>query len=524
MRGNLISISQQARKFVQERDWANVMLLARQIMVQDNNEPEGHFLYGMACKYTGQITQSIEAFKQVLALDSERYDAAIELAFQYLVTLKHNEAFSLVSNYEKALDNSPLYLHVGAKIYSGLGMHINAWPLYVKANEIQPNVDMFKSDLASCAVLLGKVSDAKMIYQEFIDKYPLHQKNHYELSKLEKVKTINHIEQMKSILDASQSSPDKNIFMYYALGKEFEDLKSWKEAFEYYDKAGKAVLSVANYNVDSDVKLINQIIKTCSQKWLNSKTKRKNSIVAKQNPIFVVGLPRTGTTLVERILSCHSEVESADETFFLQMAIRQLSGTNGISEVDEKIIERASNQDIRLLAQYYMQAIKYRLSDKPMFIDKYPYNYLYLGFVAKAFPNARIVYLKRDPMDACLAMFKQSFFKFAYSLDDLGKYYVAQDKLRNHWNVLFGDRIINVEYEALVNNQEKTTKQLLKRLGLEFEPECLAFEKNPNASATASTLQVREKIHTRSVGKWKYFKDDLMPLKNYLINENIKID
>jgi hypothetical protein len=127
-------------------------------------------------------------------------------------------------------------------------------------------------------------------------------------------------------------------------------------------------------------------------------------------------------------------------------------------------------------------------------------------------------------MDACFAMFKQSFFKFAYSLEDLGKYYVAQDTLRNHWRSILGDRLVEVDYESLVNMQESSTKEILSKLGLEFEPACLEFEKNPTSSATASTLQVREKMHTRSVDKWKHFADELAPLKHFLNQAGVNTD
>jgi hypothetical protein len=281
---------------------------------------------------------------------------------------------------------------------------------------------------------------------------------------------------------------------------------------------------VANYDVNTDIRLTQRIISTCSKQWLSAHKDSDAKATDARTPVFIVGLPRTGTTLVERILSSHSHIQSADETFFMQMAIRFASGAGGISEVDENIIQNAAENDIALIAQHYMSSIAYRLQDKPMFIDKYPYNYLYLGFIAKAFPNARIIYLKRNPMDACFAMFKQSFFKFAYSLHDLGQYYVAQDNLRKHWKSVLGDRLIELEYEELVNTQEASTRALLAKLGVPFEQACLHFENNPAASASASTLQVREKIHTRSVNKWKNYSKQLSPLKDFLHKAGIDTD
>lgn len=524
MRNNLSQLSQQARQSVQRRDWARVYSLAQNIQGLDKHEPEGYFLLGLAQKASGRTQMAVEAFTQALSLGPQRYDAAIELAQLYLLLLKHRDAFELLCRNEHLLKNSPLYLDMAAMTFSGLGLHTRAWPLYQKANQLQPDIDMFREHLAACGVLLGKVDEAKAIYTSLCDKYPQHQRNHYELSKLGTAKDNKHVKQMEDILASSKLTPDKNIFMYYALGKELEDLGRWTDSFKYYKKGGEAVTSIANYDVATEIKLIERIKNTCTADWLSTSTSSIHSQAPAKTPIFIVGLPRTGTTLVERIVSSHSQVESADETFFMQMAIRDASGAGGISELDESIIESAAQKDSHLIAKSYMNSVEYRLSDRPMFIDKYPYNYLYLGFIAKAFPKAQIVYLKRNPMDACFAMFKQSFFKFAYSLDDLGRYYVAQDNLRQHWKSVLGERLIEVDYESLVTKQEKSTKEMLDKLGLNFEQACLDFEKNPTSSATASTLQVREKIHTRSVNKWKHYSDELAPLKSFLNNAGIDTD
>jgi hypothetical protein len=171
--------------------------------------------------------------------------------------------------------------------------------------------------------------------------------------------------------------------------------------------------------------------------------------------------------------------------------------------------------------------VDYKLSDKPRFIDKLPFNYLYLGFIAKAYPHARIIHLKRHPLDASFAMYKQFFtwaYKFSYTLKGLGRYYVAYNRLCNHWREVLGDRLIEVEYESLVADQEHQTRVLLENLGLDFEEACLNFEQNITASTTASSVQVREKIHTRSVNRWKNFERQLQPLKEYLENAGIAVE
>ena len=243
--------------------------------------------------------------------------------------------------------------------------------------------------------------------------------------------------------------------------------------------------------------------------------------------MFIVGLQRTGTTLTERILCSHSRVESLGETQFLQMVIRRESGVHSVEPMTPEMISAAAGKDIRRIADGYLEAVAYRLGDRPLFIDKLPYNFLFLGFIAKAWPDARIIHVSRHPMDSCFAMYKQVFtwaYKFSYSLDHLARYYVAYRRLLDHWRATLGERLVEVEYERLVSDPEAETWRLLAALGLDFEEACLHFERNRSASTTASSVQVREKIHDRSVGRWRHFRTQLEPLRHALEQAGIAVD
>jgi tetratricopeptide (TPR) repeat protein len=527
MKVNPEQISVIARRAVQTRDWATVSACAGEILKQDKNHPEGYFLSGLAEKAAGRSKKATAAFSKAISLDAGRYDAAIELANQYLISLRHGDALGLLQQYESRLGNSPLYLDMAANTYSRLGMHARAWPLYKTANELQPGIDVFQANLAACAVYLGKIEEAKAIYCSLLERHPNHQKNHYELSRLERAKDSSHVDQMQKILETSRLAAEKNVFMYYAIGKELEDLERWQEAFHYYKLAGDAVTSVtktAGYDIRTEIELIDKIIEVCNSDWLAAGSGKTTPDKPRKTPVFVVGLPRTGTTLTERIISSHSQVESADETFFMQLMIRRVSGIESRENMNPAIIEAAAKKDIRRIAKGYLNAVDYRLSDRPVFIDKLPENFLYLGFIAKAFPDAKMIHLRRNPMDSCFALYKQSFFKFAYTLENLGRYYVAYDRLRSHWEEVLGNRLIEVEYESLVADHEGQTRILLDKLGLDFEQACLDFDQNKTPSATASSVQVREKAHTRSVNKWKKFERQLQPLKDHLEEAGVSIE
>jgi tetratricopeptide (TPR) repeat protein len=512
-----------ARKAAQARDWVKVRNCARKILDRRWNNPEGHFLMGLVESAANRTDRAKKAFSKALSLDDSRYDAAVELAGQYLRTHEYEDAVTLLQRYESHMDNSPRYLETAGTIYTNAGLPDKGWPLYQRANELQPGVDSLLANLAACSVYIGKIGEAKNIYRQLLAKHPNHQRNHYELSRLGKATDASHIEQMQAVLQSTNLAPDKNIYVYYALGKELEDLERWDEAFHYYQLAGDAAASVSDYDVQTDVQLIDKIIEVCNEDWLADEADDMASGDPGKTPVFIVGLPRSGTTLTERILACHSSVESAGESFFMQIVLKRESGVKTVDSMNPAIVEAAANTDSRRIANGYLQAIAYRLSDKAFFIDKFPENILYLGFIAKAFPHARIVHLNRNPMDACFAMYKQSFFRYAYSLDDLGPYYVSYKRLHEHWRRILGDRLIEVDYEHLVTDQEGQTRMLLDNLGLDFEEACLHFEQNKAASNTASTVQIREKIHTRSVNRWKRFEEHLRPLTTYLEDAGIKV-
>jgi len=523
MNSFLKQVSVAGRQAVQAKNWAHVKACAQEILSRSRDSAEGHFLLGLAEKATNRRAAAVKAFTRAISLEEGRYDAAVELAGLYMKTHEYGIATELLKQHESFMENSPRYLDMAGTIFVNAGQPEKGWPLFRRANELQPGVQSLQANYAACSVYVGKIDEAREIYAALLEQFPTHQRNHYELSRLATAKDSEHIDQMKAILQATALSPEKNIYLYYALGKELEDLERWDEAFEYLEKAGAAALSVADYDVADDVRLIDTVIETCSPKWLASETAEPVPGAEGKTPVFVVGLPRTGTTLTERIISCHSKVESVSESYFIQIAIKEVSRIESAEAMTPAMIESAATKDINRIAKGYIDAIKYRFGNKPLFVEKFPENFLYLGFIAKAFPNAKIVHLNRNPMDSCFAMFKQSFFRYAYSLDDVGAYFAAHDKLRKHWRNLLGDRLIEVNYEDIVGDQENETRRLLEALGLEFEAACLAFEKNKSASNTASTVQIREKIHGRSVNRWMRFERQLQSLRIYLENAGVEI-
>lgn len=507
-----------ARQAMAANDWARVGQCAIEISRLEPKAAEGPFLMGMSQKTLKNPERAAQFFQRALELNSERFDAAIELAGQRIALNQYQLARELLTRHVNQLPDDAMYLDLAGHAWFVMGHYDDAWPLFVRAVKLAPKAEAFQVHKAECAVFLGKTEVARSIYARILKRNPKNQRIHYELAQLERARNDKHVREMLRAVRAGK--PAENIFLYYALGKEYEDLEQWENSFEYYRKAGDAVTSVSNYDVHEDVAVIDTIIETCNKEWLQDGSSTTDT---EQTPVFIVGLPRTGTTLTDRILSSHSQVQSAGESQLLQMVLRDGSRAGNVVGITTEQIATAAEREPASIATEYMAAVRHRLDDSRYFIEKLPENVLYLGFIAKAWPNAKIVHLRRHPMDACFAMYKQSYFRFAYSLDDLAEYYLAYDRLSRHWRETIGLRMIELHYEDLVSDQEGQTRGLLENLGFSFEEACLHFDANAAPVATASSVQVREKVHSRSVQKWKKFEERLLPLKKKLEEGGVSV-
>ena len=482
--------------------------------------PDGWYLQGIIEKRTGRAEQAAANFEHALRLDASRFDIGIELAYQYLALNRHNESRALIDTYRESLGTSPVYLDMAGQICSAMGLHEAAWALLEEALAASPDTEAIQIHAAACAVTVGETGRARDLYLEVLRRNPTHQRAHYELSRVGRAEDDEHIRQMLGILERSAGPAERNIFLYYGLAKEYEDLERWSESFDCLQRGGAAAKRASRYDVREDIDLIDSIIATCDARWFAS----QRPVMSRHKvPIFIVGLPRTGTTLTDRILSSHSMIESAGESQLLQMVLRDGTRAGNHVGITAEQIRRAARKNPESIAAAYDSAIRHRLGPMPYFIEKLPENVLYLGFVAAAWRDARIVHLRRHPVDACFAMFKQSFFRFAYTLDDLAAYYLAYDRLSRHWRQVLGERLIELQYEVLVSEPEVEIPRLFERLDIPFETQCLDFDKSTAPVATASAVQVREKTHTRSVGKWRHFEASLEPLIRALRNGGVEI-
>ena len=313
---------------------------------------------------------------------------------------------------------------------------------------------------------------------------------------------------------------DKDVVHFnYALGKAYEHRQQWDAAFNAYQAANSLRQKSAIWSADAFSAQVDQIIATFTPQLLQQ---HRSSGVDDSSAIFVLGLPRSGSTLQEQILASHSQVEGTRELPYIPWMAQRLNrkpnpmcGDNyplGAAQLD-------AGQWQLLGEQFLAQAKRHRQTEAPFFIDKLPNNFLYVGLILLAMPNAKIINTVRNPMDNCFGCFKQLWAEgqnFTYDLEDLGRYYRDYHRLMAHWQTIFGDKIYSVNYEAVVADLETNVEALLDYCGLPMEEQCLRFHETERAVNTASSEQVRQPIYTSAVAYWKHFEEHLQPLKDAL--------
>ena len=319
---------------------------------------------------------------------------------------------------------------------------------------------------------------------------------------------------------ANQELKDKDVVHFnYALGKAYEHRRQWALAFDAYQAANRVKQKSANWSADDFTAQVDQIIATFTPQLLEQ---HRDSGVDDSTAIFILGLPRSGSTLQEQILASHSQVEGTRELPYIPWIAQRLNRKPNPMCRDNYPLGAAqleADQWQLLGKQFLSQAQRHRQTDAPFFIDKLPNNFLYVGLILLAMPNAKIINTVRNPMDNCFGCFKQLWAEgqnFTYDLEDLGRYYRDYHRLMAHWQAIFGDKIYSVNYEAVVADLDTNVKALLDYCDLPMEEQCLRFHETERAVNTASSEQVRQPIYTSAVAYWKHFEGHLQPLKDAL--------
>jgi tetratricopeptide (TPR) repeat protein len=434
---------------------------------------------------------------------------------------------------ERAAANDAQLLDAVGSFYNSVGEHRRAAETYSRAIGQDPSQALFWFNRATVRRFLGELAAAEEDYDRAIALRPNDYEAYSNRSELRKqTPERNHTEAMEKILASTDTQWRGEVQLRHALAKEYEDLEQYAQSWRHLARGARLRREHLKYDVRYDVDTVDWIIKA----FPNAPTEPNEGRPSREpgaarpsaarpgaaRPIFVVGLPRSGTTLVERILGSHSDVYAAGELnhFAAALVSAALARTGGRPLARPELVAATRELDFSALGADYLERTRPATSQRSHFTDKMPLNYLYCGLIRRALPNARIVHVTRHPMASCYAMFKTLFkdgYPFSYDLDDLARYYVGYRRLMDHWRQSMPGVIYDISYERLVRDPESEGRLLLAACGLEWQRECLEFYRNPTATTTASASQVRRPIYDSSLAQWCHYEKQLEGLRDQLL-------
>jgi thioredoxin-like negative regulator of GroEL len=486
----------------------------------------------------GQWRAALARIDAALAQSPDKPQWLMHRAQCLLALGRRTEAFADAVRAESLAPRDPAILDAAATVYSYGKDQQRALAAYDAAVALAPRNAQFLYNRASVRRFLGDLAGAESDYDQVIALRPTDYEAYKNRADLRtQTSARNHIAELQALAAGGFDDWRGEVQIRYALAKEYEDLGQYAASFQELASGAALRRRHLKYDVAADVATVQWIIDAfpaddtndadvgdapdASDNHPDSDSAGARGNASAEAPIFIVGLPRSGTTLVERILGSHSSLVAAGElncfAHALTAAVRRTAGGTHVSR--QELVARSAHVDFAALGQDYLSCARASGIGGGRFIDKMPLNYLYCGLIRRALPNAKLVHLTRHPLAVCYAMYKTLFadgYPFSYDLSELGQYYVGYRRLMTHWHDTMPGFIHDVSYEALVADQEVETRKLLAFCGLDWEPGCAEFHDNPAPSTTASAHQVRRPVYASSVDQWRHYSTELAPLRRLL--------
>ena len=479
--------------------------ILKEIVLIDPNYFPAIFNLGKLSEKLKKYEKAVQFYKKTIEINPKYFDAILSLIICYEDMGKLDLAIKISEDSCKSHpDRYEAYYTLGRLKYKNQTNFDDAYNAFKKTLLLNDNFEHAKLSLGRVCKTLGNFLEAKEIFQEFIDS----DKNkkieaYFEIADFLDYKEIKKNIKNLEILEKNNKQTDQEkILLYFAMGKMFEKIKNYKKSIHYYNLGNNLKRKNHEYSIDYDTKRFNALKKTID-KFV---TKKKHQIGYKSEmPVFIVGMPRSGTTLLEQIVSSHSKVFGGGELYFFS----DFSKKN--KNPEKNLIETLDNlekKDFFDIGKKYIDKIKEISKTNKYFTNKLPGNFVNIGLIKLCLPNAKIIHIKRNSLDTCFSCYKTLFSLgnlFSYSLGELGSFYKLYQKQMNYYKKVFGKEILNINYEELVANSEKEIKKILKYLDLDFEKTCLKFyeSKKPVYS---------KPIYKDSINHWKNYKNFLKPL------------
>ncbi|MFV8820023.1 tetratricopeptide repeat-containing sulfotransferase family protein [Haliea sp. E17] len=403
-------------------------------------------------------------------------------------------------------------------VLTRLGDHQRAAATLRAAVQKAPDNPQFHFNLAAAEQFLGNVEAARRHYEQALELQPGFARAYWALAELEKnAPDPQRRDRLEKLFAASGDSPADRLYLGHALARAREQAGDYSGAFSALEAAKATRRAALQDSSIRDRTLFGEL----RGAFRDRDEQCRPAPGGINNPLFVVGMPRTGTTLLEQMLAAHPAIDTLGELQDFPLAVRAACASTTAPMLDTEVIAAARAAAAESLATRYQAALAALLpaqqAGKRYLIDKMPLNVLYVGFILQAFPAARIVLVRRNPLDTCLSNFRQlfavdfSYYNYAYSLEDTARYYLEFDTLCRHWQALYGPRIHTLEYEQLVASPRETLAAVLQYLDLPWAEDCLDFHRRGGVVTTASTVQVREPLYRSAVGRWRRYEQELAP-------------
>ncbi len=464
----------------------------------------GHVFHGLR-----RYTQSVPLYQEALALQPDNFQLHRHLGASLQKMGQTNNALKC---FEQALGLSPDYVDARiklAEVLRELGRAEEALVQVEKAIKLKPDETQAHIILALILRELGQKERAIERFESLLRTNPRCGNLYYQIAMLEPRQEL--VPDAEKLLSDPQLPIGDSIFCNFALGNIHRGSKSYDQGFDHFLKANTLYRKTYLYDAEENTLLIDRLIEIYSKRFFQ----RKGQIgSASQLPVFVLGMPRSGTTLVEQIISSHPLVHGAGElqampAIKLTIA-QQLEYANPYPECmslfDKKMAKEYSER--------YLQELALHCPTATRITDKLPGNFFKIGLIKTLFPDARIIHCQRNPLDSCISIFFHYIqdWKWSFDLTELGQYYLDYQRVMFHWQDLFPGEIFTVQYEELVMEQEKISKKLIDYLGLEWDEKCLEFYNNERDVRTVSNMQVRKPMYKNSMNRWKHYEKHLQPL------------
>lgn len=497
--------------------------------IQSNiRDPLPYFLLGVLASDHGNHRKALELFTKSTELGPDEPTFAVYRAKELSTLGLQNEAKIAANTAAQSGVKDAFLLDTLGVIYSRSGDHMAAIPLFKRAVSGQPDQANFHYNLAASAQFLGDFDTARTAYRTTLELDPAFYRAWPPLVSLRKqTLSDNHLEALTALFEEARGDADAQLQIGHAIAKTLEDLDRHAESLDWLLRGKSAKREQLRYDRLEGERLFKAAKTAPPMQALHDKMAIQKSM-SEPLPIFIVGLPRSGTTLVDRILSSHTHVTSAGELNIFAELIKKRADTPSNLVMDADTLIRANTLDLSEVGANYQAFLQDRFqalepSETPAIIDKMPLNFFYAGLIHKALPRARIIALRRGAMDSCLSNFRQlfstqySYYNYSFDLGDTAWFYRQFDALMSHWaETLPPERFMEVRYEDIVFDQDRQTRRLLDFCDLDWQEACLRFHENSAPVSTASSVQVRQPLYSGSIGRWQKYGGGLAGLRRAL--------